>query len=82
MPAIAPEMLETLRQLSDTALLARHPLNTRACEALEAMGLLTAEDGYWRLSRSGRAALFDDGTVALGLRRGAATSLLLRLRTT
>ena len=82
MPAMTPEMLETLRQLSDTALLARHPLNTRICEALEAIGLLTAEDGYWRLSRSGKAALSDDGTVAMPPRPGAASSLPLRLRTT
>ncbi|MGF6494171.1 hypothetical protein ABIE56_002362 [Luteibacter sp. 621] len=82
MPAMTPEMLETLRQLSDRALLARHPLDTRACEVLEAIGLLTAEDGYWRLSRSGRAAISDDGTVAIGPRPGASTSLPLRPRTT
>lgn len=82
MPAMTPEMLGTLRQLSDTALLARHPLNARSCEVLEAIGLLTAEDGYWRLSASGSAAFFDDDAVALAPRPGAATSFPLRLRTT
>jgi hypothetical protein len=51
------ETLRTLKQLADTALLARSPLDEDDCRALEGFGLVASDGGYWRITPEGRQAL-------------------------
>ncbi|KJV32516.1 hypothetical protein [Luteibacter yeojuensis] len=51
------DTFRTLQQLADTALLARSPLDEDDCRALEGVGLVASDDGYWRITAKGRQAL-------------------------